>query len=33
MRQPLEDKLVTLRQGLGSLAFPARFQLVAALNP
>lgn len=33
MRQPLEDKLVTISRARGSLTFPANFQLVAAMNP
>ncbi len=33
MRQPLEDKHVTISRARGSLTFPANFQLVAAMNP
>lgn len=33
MRQPLEDKIVTIARAHGSLTFPANFQLVAAMNP
>ena len=33
MRQPLEDKLVTISRAQGSLTFPANFQLVGAMNP
>ncbi len=33
MRQPLEDKTVTISRASGSLAFPANFMLVAAMNP
>jgi magnesium chelatase family protein len=33
MRQPLEDKHVTISRAQGSLTFPANFQLIAALNP
>jgi magnesium chelatase family protein len=33
MRQPLEDKLVTISRAQGSLTFPASFQLIAAMNP
>ncbi|MCU0520194.1 MAG: YifB family Mg chelatase-like AAA ATPase [Anaerolineae bacterium] len=33
MRQPLEDKSVTISRAQGALTFPANFCLVAALNP
>ena len=33
MRQPIEDKIVTISRAQGSLTFPANFQLVAAMNP
>ena len=33
MRQPLEDRVVTISRAQGSLTFPANFCLVAALNP
>jgi len=33
MRQPLEDKVVTISRALTSTTFPADFMLVAALNP
>ncbi len=33
MRQPLEDRIVTISRASGSLTFPASFQLVAAMNP
>src|SRR5512143_4236472 len=32
LRQPLEDKLVTISRSAGTLTFPANFQLVAAMN-
>ena len=31
--RPLEDKVVTGRRAAGSLAFPANFMFVAAMNP
>jgi len=33
MRQPMEDKVVTISRAQGSLTFSANFQLVAAMNP
>jgi magnesium chelatase family protein len=33
MRQPLEDRTVTIARALNSTTFPADFMLVAALNP
>ncbi len=33
MRQPLEDRTVTISRALRSTTFPANFMLVAALNP
>ena len=33
MRQPMEDKVVTISRAKGALTFPANFQLVAAMNP
>ncbi len=32
-RQPMEDKAVQISRASGSLTFPARFQLIAAMNP
>ena len=33
LRQPIEDKQVTISRARGSLTFPANFQLIAAMNP
>ena len=33
MRQPIEDKVVTISRAQGSLTFPANFMLVSATNP
>jgi magnesium chelatase family protein len=33
LRQPIEDKLVTISRAQGSMTFPANFLLVGAMNP
>ena len=33
LRQPLEDRVVTISRASGSLTFPANFVLIAAMNP
>jgi len=33
LRQPLEDKHVTISRARGTFSFPANFQLIAAMNP
>jgi magnesium chelatase family protein len=33
LRQPLEDRVVTISRASGTLSFPANFVLIAAMNP
>lgn len=33
LRQPLEDKIVTISRAAGTITFPANFILIAAMNP
>src|SRR5438309_2222907 len=33
LRQPLEERRITIARGTGAAVFPAAFQLVAAMNP
>lgn len=33
LRQPIEDKIVTISRAKGSLTFPANFMLIMAMNP
>ena len=33
LRQPMEDKMVTISRAQGALTFPAKFQLIASMNP
>lgn len=33
LRQPMEDKTVTISRAQGSLTFPANFQMIGAMNP
>ena len=33
LRQPVEDKVVTISRAQGSLTFPANFQLIGSMNP
>ncbi len=33
LRQPIEDKVVTISRAQGTLTFPANFQLITAMNP
>jgi magnesium chelatase family protein len=33
IRQPMEDKVVTISRAKGSLTFSANLQLIAAMNP
>jgi magnesium chelatase family protein len=33
LRQPLEDRIVTISRAAGTVSFPANFTLIAAMNP
>ena len=33
LRQPLEDKIVTISRAQGTITFPANFMMIAAMNP
>ncbi len=33
LRQPLEDKFVTISRASGAISYPSNFQLIAAMNP
>jgi magnesium chelatase family protein len=33
LRQPLEDGAVTIARAAGTMTFPARFTLIASMNP
>ena len=33
LRQPIEDKIVTISRAQGTLTFPANFQLIGSMNP
>ncbi len=33
LRQPLEDRIITVSRAQGTISFPAKFTLVAAMNP
>lgn len=33
LRQPLEDRMITISRAQGTLSFPAHFTLIAAMNP